>query len=391
MVALGAYQHGDQFFILQEEAEQSLHDYLKEDRDQMKSDRLWKQVMGIADGLATLHKCYKGLKIAYHQDLKPANILIVNGVFKIADFGLLVFKPVSSLDDTGSTGVPNAHNTGVYAAPRQGNYTRDSDIWSLGCIISELATFDIQGRDEVKSYKEARTADGQSGKDFPRFFYGQTKVVKKSVIERHSLLFSWVQSNVPENGNTDQTQFRKGFYTKDFFDLLNSTFKSLPDSTDLLEVTHKFAVPSAGLIAETIEKLRSAALPASALNNEIENLNLEQNRLNVEILSVSLGAHLTDFKKVLTRRNASRFTASTLADLKQCAVDLQARQHAERRQQGLSDLKPFLEGFEQFGELIMCLPNATEFMGFVWVQSLRMKQRLDSDQLNRALSDFSSR
>lgn len=114
MVALSAYWHGQTFFILLEEADHSLHDYLKGAGDEFASDELWRQMTGLADGLATLHKLYDGTKIAYHQDLKPANILVVKRTLKIADFGLLEFKPVPSLDETGSTGVPNVHNTGYY-------------------------------------------------------------------------------------------------------------------------------------------------------------------------------------------------------------------------------------------------------------------------------------
>jgi hypothetical protein len=69
----------------------------------------------------------------------------------------------------------------------------------------------------------------------------------------------------------------------------------------------------------------------------------------------------------LNRKNKMRFPATTLADLKQYIVNLQAKQHAERRQQGLKRISLFLERFEQFGELIKSLPDALEFMGFVWV------------------------
>jgi serine/threonine protein kinase len=366
MVALSAYLHGDKFFILQEEAEQSLHDYLKGEGDRFKSADLWEQMSGVSDGLATLHQLYKGTKIAYHQDLKPANILIVKRVFKIADFGLLEFKPVSLLDDTGSTGVPNAHNTGYYAAPRQGKYTRDSDIWSLGCIMSELATCDIQGRDGVKSYREARIANGPSGRDTPRFFCGQ--VVKTVVLERHRLLYDCVQSKALTEEDTASLQFQKDFYSKEFFDLLNSMFKNMHSITNLLEVSSILTVPDADRIASTTERLRKAALPALALNNQIENLNLEQRMIDLEALNTSFGAHVTNFKKALNRRNKLRFPATTLVDLKQYIVNLQAKQHAQRRQQGLSSLKPFLERFEQLGELTKGLPKTIEFMGFVWVR-----------------------
>jgi len=62
----------------------SLHDYLSKGQGVIyKSSDLWRQVQGLAEGINTLHNLYQGTKIAYHQDLKPANILIVRGIMKI--------------------------------------------------------------------------------------------------------------------------------------------------------------------------------------------------------------------------------------------------------------------------------------------------------------------
>jgi len=71
-----------------------------------------------------------------HLDLKPDNLLIVNGVLKIADFGL-------------ATIVPNDKNqndtvmTAPYRPPellkeQKVEYSYEVDIWSVGCIIYEL-------------------------------------------------------------------------------------------------------------------------------------------------------------------------------------------------------------------------------------------------------------
>ncbi|KAH6614310.1 kinase-like domain-containing protein [Boeremia exigua] len=244
MLALGAYQHGPQFFILMEEADHTLADYLKGTGAKYESRELWKQMLGVTDGLASLHNFRRGTQIGYHRDMKPANILIVRRVFKIADFGLLEFEPVAS--STGASGVVHNYNTGYYAPPRQRRYTRDGDIWSLGCIISEMANVDILGRSEYDKYRSARIG----GKHMPSFFLEQT--VKDAVLDRHTLLQNSVQSGTRLRGGAATVRFQQRFYTRDFFALLNAMFR----------VPSKTPVPDARTVARTIDALHRAAVPS---------------------------------------------------------------------------------------------------------------------------------
>jgi len=73
-----------------------------------------------------------------HRDMKPKNILINKGSFKISDFGFSRFvedcKETQLL--TKSVGSP------IYMAPEvyeNGVYSNQCDIWSLGIILYELA------------------------------------------------------------------------------------------------------------------------------------------------------------------------------------------------------------------------------------------------------------
>ena len=366
MVALGAYWHGSHFFILQEEADRSLHDYLKGPGDILDSPELWKQMQGVAEGLNTLHKLYKGTAIAYHQDLKPANILIVKGTMKIADFGLLELKPVTLPAEADPTGVPNEHNTGYYAAPRQGKYTRECDVWSLACIMSEVATCDIQGRDGVSHYKKARMADGPSGKDTPRFFYGRK--VKNAVLHMHKQLYQFVQS--PSCIVEDPArQLQKKFYNERFFDLLNKMLRWGRASADLLEVPDGDIRLDATHVVETLESLRKEAYPATDLDSRIDNLSLGQCLQEAHVLGSRMEMHLAEFEESVTWRNRTTFCATTVIDLKQYIVNLQHIQHRERRQQGLGRLALFLERFQEFGGLITNLPNVEQIMASIWVHN----------------------
>jgi serine/threonine protein kinase len=258
MPALGAYLHGDIFFILMEDADCSLQKYLSTtNQDQYDSEGLWQQAEGLSRGLAALHSKYEpfGIK-AYHQDLKPANILIIRGIMKIADFGLLEFKTDVTADsgDTDASGVPKKFNTGSYRAP--GNRaTREADVWSLACIFSELATSDIQGMKEVEQYRALRRqdTDNPSGKDEPKFF--ARTAVKKSVLNRHEIL-----RNLAKNAKDGTiTDFQKRFYCDKFFVLLNSMFQHSAGSGEMLGVPTTIHAPEAKNIMTELRKLREEA------------------------------------------------------------------------------------------------------------------------------------
>jgi lysozyme family protein len=71
-----------------------------------------------------------------HRDLKPSNILLHDGTWKIADFGIAKFVE----DSTSARTVQNAL-TPAYAAPEQWRLeraTHATDVYALGCIFHTL-------------------------------------------------------------------------------------------------------------------------------------------------------------------------------------------------------------------------------------------------------------
>ncbi|KAF2647502.1 hypothetical protein K491DRAFT_699595 [Lophiostoma macrostomum CBS 122681] len=75
---------------------------------------------------------------------------------------------------------------------------------------------------------------------------------------------------------------------------------------------------------------------------------------------------LANFKMGLKRRDLEAFKKTTLTNLKTTIGELQEKQHASRRLQGLNRLQPFLEAMDQFGKAISILANTNEFIAFVW-------------------------
>lgn len=99
----------------------------------LESDLLVKAVRGMVKGLSYLHKRNPPV---VHRDLKGANVLIdLNFCVKLADFGC------SKCDDMSNSfsKVGSIH----WVAPEVLNdagHGRKADIWSLGCVIIEIAT-----------------------------------------------------------------------------------------------------------------------------------------------------------------------------------------------------------------------------------------------------------
>ncbi len=101
----------------------------------IREDVIWKILTQISLALLECHR-RKECKIL-HRDLKPGNIFLdSNCNVKLGDFGLArVMNDESSFAYT-HVGTP------YYMSPEQINeskYNEKSDIWSLGCIIYELA------------------------------------------------------------------------------------------------------------------------------------------------------------------------------------------------------------------------------------------------------------
>jgi serine/threonine protein kinase len=89
----------------------------------------------IIEAVAFLHSRH-----LIHRDLKPANLLLTQDLrVKICDFGFARTLPAKDSQETLS---PNRF-TRWYRPPevilQNVHYDQSADIWSLGCIISEVA------------------------------------------------------------------------------------------------------------------------------------------------------------------------------------------------------------------------------------------------------------
>ncbi|KAI1205006.1 putative zinc finger protein [Annulohypoxylon truncatum] len=75
---------------------------------------------------------------------------------------------------------------------------------------------------------------------------------------------------------------------------------------------------------------------------------------------------LKEFQKGLGGRNIKDFQTTTLRNLQDSIVELQAEQHSQRKLQNLNRLQPFLKAIEQYGEVIRTFCNNSDIVAFIW-------------------------
>merc|ERR1712228_1016529 len=142
-------------FIVQEYCDGGdLASYIKSKRDKepkmsgrISESFIWSVTSEIASALQHCHNHFNqhktkknGKRRILHRDLKPGNVFLVKrrGTYsvKLGDFGL------AKMLDASSTFAQTHVGTPYYMSPEQiqsKSYNEKSDIWSLGCIVYEMA------------------------------------------------------------------------------------------------------------------------------------------------------------------------------------------------------------------------------------------------------------
>ncbi|KAF1962471.1 hypothetical protein CC80DRAFT_161626 [Byssothecium circinans] len=121
----------------------------------------WTQLRGIADALQSIHGLdgKQGSYVGWHADVKPDNILYMDGTFKLADFGLSKFA--ERKDEQPAKEIMHG-GTATYLAPEVYEWnpreavSQSVDVWSLGCILSMAATWIIEGFHGIREFETLR-------------------------------------------------------------------------------------------------------------------------------------------------------------------------------------------------------------------------------------------
>lgn len=101
-------------------------------------------MLGLVDALAFVHYKSSPSRYLVHGDIKPSNILIHNGLFKLADFGVSRSRGSEEVSETCWEA-----GTLMYAPPEHvaatSRHGRTRDIWALGCAILEILVLLLYG------------------------------------------------------------------------------------------------------------------------------------------------------------------------------------------------------------------------------------------------------
>lgn len=182
----GAFVVKGRGFIILEYADQgSLQDFLKQNNlpySHQELQELWSRLSDLFLGLAIIHNLHDsgdhgGTIRAIHQDFKPANIFVFRegqGTsysyrFKIGDFGMSC--TILEKRKRHSTDAVDSQGTRMYAAPELTHHQpaldylnfRASpavDVWSLGCVLSEVLVWTIcghRGREDFLKFRQEAT------------------------------------------------------------------------------------------------------------------------------------------------------------------------------------------------------------------------------------------
>lgn len=131
IIDAGQDAESDRYFLVMPLCEASLQDLVNCAGGAVSQNVAHDAINAIVNGLMEVEDIT-------HRDLKPANILLHEGRWKIADFGIAKFVQDSTSLETLRGGL-----TPLYAAPEQWRGERPSaatDVYALGCIIYTLFT-----------------------------------------------------------------------------------------------------------------------------------------------------------------------------------------------------------------------------------------------------------
>ncbi|KAI1623066.1 hypothetical protein EDD37DRAFT_651254 [Exophiala viscosa] len=213
----GSFRQGKTFNTLIEYASGgTLEDFLQKNdppTDAEDIHKLWSAIFELTKAIQSIHSLSQDeggppILQGWHQDIKPSNILVTPSKtncsfdvqFKLADLGLAHFRRIKSGNreeadrDTQGTriyGAPECYRFDYFDRNQKLDVKQSVDIWSLGCVYSEIAVWVVLGKGALVRYQRDRreeTAEMNDFTDHGCFHNGET--VLECVKDIHNKVFS---------------------------------------------------------------------------------------------------------------------------------------------------------------------------------------------------------
>lgn len=193
---LGSYSYKENHYFIFPRLDMDLRMFLQSEErfGDFRSDvTFFSALRGLASALLDTHNLRLNRKdhgvdfegIGYHHDLRPANILVTKQTFVLADFGLGNVKSATSESQTnwiqtsGDYHAPECMDGSTFQSQDVG---RAIDIWAMGCLMADIATYMCRGSLGMQQFSEERLVERMPGyRD--TYFYDSTGKIKVAVTQ----------------------------------------------------------------------------------------------------------------------------------------------------------------------------------------------------------------
>lgn len=198
---------------------------------------IMRHIKGLVGAVTYIHEEIED-RSAYHGDINPGSIVIFGGekaIWKISDFGMATSKHFD--DEGGATyGSGGKHEYWPPEYAKERVHGRPSDVFSLGCVLLELATIWEYGWDgaKLKEFRDLRRNNEQCSRAVERLKYDQSYHNNLNVVgewlrklRQSDIISKDAETEIHTRGNQREAEDDRAYrnYFRTLLDLIEGMLK----------------------------------------------------------------------------------------------------------------------------------------------------------------------